>query len=343
MAFPYQSPELLERHFTGGLERMLRDEDGVGPYVLVLNNALFDHRIGAVLGADLEARFEVLAARCRELLAAGTAIDAPEDDRAVFLALMGLGYRQIAPVARRDADGWQLQLNRMRSLRPARTAGEAPATNRAAFAPDRFHFDRPFLRREAFWRGTVDGVHVDLLYNKFPFARYHGLLVPEPAARRPQWLDRNDHELVWRLAIGAGVAGFGVGYNSYGACASINHLHFQTFADPSPLPVEADRWRHNGGDRPYPAGCEVYTDPASAWGRIDALQLGGTSFNLLYRPGRLYCLPRRRQGQQLLPQWCVGLAWLELCGGFVVPDEASFADVTGPQLADMLAAARLSD
>ena len=41
--------------------------------------------------------------------------------------------------------------------------------------------------------------------------------------------------------------GIGFGYNSYGALASINHLHFQLFYQEKPLAVSDSRWRQRRG------------------------------------------------------------------------------------------------
>ncbi len=341
MEFPYSCDQTLRRDFVAGLERLLRDEPGFGPYILVLNNALIDAGVARALGAELAHRFEALAARCLETAAVGVELAEPPDDWSVFQTLCAMGFAAIEPVRQREVGDWRLQFNQVRALRPARSAGAAPSGNRAPFDVGAFHFDKPFLRKEAFWQGSVDGVELELLYNKFPFASHHGLLVPEREAHRPQWLQVGDHALAWGLAGSAGVAGFGIGYNSYGAYASINQLHFQVFADVNLLPIEHPQWRHHGGDRPYPADCRLCTEADAAWRCIDALQRAGTSFNLLYRPGRLYCLPRRRQGQQRLPDWCSGLAWFELCGAFVLTERESFARLGAPEPAALLAASSL--
>ena len=336
-AFPYSRDEVLRRAFAGGLERLLRDEPGLGPYILVLNNALIDAVVARKLGAELARRFEALSARCLAAAAGGTDLAEPPDDESVFRALMALGYSSIEPVRERNAGDWRLQFNQVRALRPTRSAGAAPSTNRASFDSRGFHFDKPFLRKEAFWEGAVGGVDVELLYNKFPFASHHALLVPERGAHRPQWLQPGDHALAWGLAESAGVAGFGIGYNSYGAYASVNQLHFHVFADADPLPIEQLQWRHNGGVRPFPAGCLMSTEADAAWQRIDAMQRAGFSFNLLYRPGRMFCLPRLRQGEQRLPDWCGGLAWFELCGAFVITERESFERLGAAELAALLA------
>lgn len=343
MEFPFASARSIADRFSGGLRRLLREESGIGPAILVLNNALLDADLHDALGGELARRFAVLADEHRSALAGGPPPDAPADDWTVFRALMALGLERVEPLRRRRVGPWQLQFNQVRAQRPARTAAEHPSGNRAPFAPERFHFDKPFLRKEAFWQGAVAGTELELLYNKFPFARYHGLLVPERGAHRPQWLARRDHALAWRLCQSAEAPGFGIAYNSYGAFASINHLHFQCFADDLPLPVEEGRWRHNGGSTDYPADCAPSGSETHAWECIDALQRAGTSFNLLYRPGRLYCLPRRRQGARPLPGWATGLAWLEMSGAFVIADRGAYEALTETEARQLLSDSRLPD
>ena len=79
---------------------------------------------------------------------------------------------------------------------------------------------------------------MDLLYNKFPFVDLHSLLVPRRLENAPQFLHRHHHEAAWAmtLALGETLPGVGLGYNSFGAFASVNHLHFQLFLRPDSQP-----------------------------------------------------------------------------------------------------------
>ena len=120
-----------------------------------------------------------------------------------------------------------------------------------------------------------------------------------------------------------GAPGFGLRfiqathYNSLGAFASVNHLHFQMFVKPDGFPVMARQWRHNGGETPYPATCLAFTDPKSAWEGIHQLHERETPYNLLYSAGCLYLFPRRKQGTYPQPPWTSGFTWHELAGSMI--------------------------
>ena len=91
----------------------------------------------------------------------------------------------------------------------------------------------------------------------------------------------------WQLldSLGDTLRGVGVGYNSYGAFASVNHLHFQLFERPEPLPVESMRWRHTGGAEAYPAPCIVADSAAAAWEIVREFHHRAQAYNLVLRPG----------------------------------------------------------
>jgi hypothetical protein len=336
---PLASVDALQDAFTTGLGRLLADGAGIGAFVLVLANASYDPSLRDALDRPLRRRFETLARECGQALAAGRQPDGPADDVAVFVRLMEIGLAALEPCRRRRVGPWEVQLNPLRALRPARAAGRPPAGLHVPFDPAGFHFNRPFLRQEAFWSGRLGGIDVELLYNKFPFADRHAILVPERLACRPQYLTEDRHRWVWGLVEGLAdtLPGVGVGYNSLGAYASVNHLHFQMFVRTEALPVALGCWRHNGGRHPYPANCECFTDRQIAWQRLAQLQADESSFNLIYLPGRLYCLPRRRQGDYALPAWCSGQAWYELAGGAIVFDAGDFEAMRAGDIASALA------
>lgn len=339
---PLASLEALRDAFTAGLGRLLADSAGIGAFVLALANASFDPELRAALDRPLRRRFATLARECGAARAAGRQPDGPADDVAVLKRLVEIGLDGLAPCRRRAIAPWEAQLNPLRALRPARAAGRPPAGLHVPFDPAGFHFNRTFLRQEALWIGRLDGVEAELLYNKFPFVDCHTILVPERQACQPQYLSEARHRWAWALAerLAETLPGVGLGYNSLGAYASVNHLHFQMFVRPQPLPVALPDWRHNGGALPYPADCERYTEPASAWQRLAELHGCGQSYNLLYLPGQLFCLPRRRQGEYAPPAWCGGQAWYELAGGVVVFTAADFEALNAGEIASALAATR---
>lgn len=338
---PFRSPAAFRGAFTGGLTRLVADQDGLGPFILAFNNAAFDEHVHHALRHELARRFGELAAACRRALRRGADPDEPADDLAVFLRMMAIGFEDLQPVSHRRIGPWELQFNQVRAFRPSRAAAESPRSSRAAFDANGFHFNRPFLRAETFWAGELAGRRADLLYNKFPFVDLHTLLVPDREAGAPQFLNERDHHYAWTLAceLGRSLAGLAIGYNSYGACASVNHLHFQLCVRDSPLPVADARWRHNGGDQAYPLGCAAFDDAGRAWERIAALHARDLSYNLLYMPGRLYCLPRRRQGSYAVPAWCGGHSWYELTGGTICFDAERFESLGADAIEQAMAGA----
>ncbi len=339
----FASRQTYQAAFSRGLREMLDGYDELGVFILVLANAMIDPAVREELSGPLREKFRRLSARQADSRRGGTLDDA-EDDRQVFARLMQLGFDAIAPVLLRDAGPWELQFNPLRSLRPPRMTQRRVTGISAPFNPDEFHFAKPFLRKEIFWRGTLEGRDVSLLYNKFPFVRLLGLMVPEAREGRPQYLQQADHDYLWRLTadLQRGLPGVAVGYNSYGACASVNHLHFHLFVRDEPLPIANARWTHNGGPLAYPAPCSRFDSAQEAWRHIQELHGRKTPYNLIVYPDRLYCLPRAPQGSRELPAWSGGYAWYEMAGGCVPLSEVQFQQLDERQLTEELRAAGAS-
>lgn len=298
--------------FAAGLTRMLHT-DGLGAFILVLANSMQDRELRGLLQADLLQAFGRLLANQP---------DAPEDDRAVFVALAergidGLGCWEYG------RQGWlEVVINPLRSLRPARVSSEVFSQLQQPFSPDKFHFNKPFLRPEILWEGAWGGAQMRVLYNKFPFAPWHLLVVPDPAQQLPQFLAYPHHERMMQLVAECApvLPGFGLGFNSVGAYASVNQLHFQGFVRHEPLPVEAAHWRHNGGETAYPWACIRIASVQDSWAVIAGLHQRNQPYNLLYRPGVCYVFPRLGQGLETVPDWMHGMAWHEVSGVLTVSD-----------------------
>ncbi|RLJ18083.1 hypothetical protein DJ030_04070 [bacterium endosymbiont of Escarpia laminata] len=322
---PFLSLDTFRQAFLAGLEDLL-EQPGFGVFILGLANATFDPEIHAALKAPLQYRFEQLAGICRESLSGGREVPAAPDDLVVFLKLMAIGFDGVALTEFRRADEWELQFNHIRAFRPARMTGEKVTGIHRPFDPRGFHFNKPFLRKEVFWEGELHGLEVELLYNKFPFTQFHGLLVPERREREPQYLSHLYHLYIWNLTeeLGGCLPGVGFGYNSYGAFASVNHLHFQMFVRQQSLPLEVEQWGHNGGGVPYPVDCLRFGSAPDAWSYLSELHREGISYNLIYRPGCLYCLPRRKQGSYEHAPWTTGYAWYEMAGGVTTTNRADY-------------------
>jgi hypothetical protein len=330
-ASPFASLSELERRFATGLAAMLEAHDGLGVYILVLANAAQDPDLWDRLQAPLAGRHQRLRDRLVESLRGGRRPGEPEDDLAVFLKLLAIGFEHLHPVEERliDADGeaggarWEVQFNPIRALRPARMSDARVTGLMRPFDNQGFHFNKGFLAREVLWEGALADKPARLLYNKFPFAPLHGLLVPEPALRRPQFLTPELHGWAWEVSRQTTVPGFGLAYNSYGAYASVNHLHFQTFVRERPLPIQAARV---GG---YPLASHRFTDMEAAWFHLDELHQSDTPYNLIYSGAGLHVIPRGRQGEVAVETWSPGFAWSEVAGVFTVSSREDYEALDG--------------
>lgn len=320
MSDPFATAAALESAFADGLARMLAEHEGLGVYILVLANAAYDPALWTRLQPELASRHDLLAGRVTQALRRGDRSDEPEDDLMVFLKLMALGFEHIQTTRRRRAGPWRLAYNPVRALRPPRMSGARVEGMRRPFDPAGFHFNKRFLEKEVLWRGELAGKTATLLYNKFPFARLHGLLAPQPERELPQFLTPELHGWAWEATavLGATLPGFALAYNSYGAHASVNHLHFQSFLMDEPLPALDPSFRHNGGAMDYPLACLVFRDPEESWFYLDELHARAQPYNLIHTPGALHVLPRAPQGGVETAPWNAGCAWSELAGSFTL-------------------------
>lgn len=328
----FATPEVLRDAFERRLTELL-ELDQLGVFILILANASFEHQTFERLKRPLAEAFDRWGGRLHDQ--DPFVMDAPADDIEVLRRLCGLGFERLGATRWRSLGPWQLQFNPLRALRPPRLSHASPSGLYQPFDPAGFHFNKPFLRKEVFWQGALAGAPVRLLYNKFPFAELHGLLVPDPEACKPQLLTGEDHELVWRIGTGLGrqLPGLGFGYNAYGASASVNHLHFQMFVrSEGRYPVESSRWRHNGGPVSYPVPVRCHEDSGSAWQALQSLHAAGRAYNLLYRPGRVYILERTLQGGYVHGAWTTGFAWSEMAGAITVSAAGDFARLSKSDL-----------
>ncbi|KAL2495883.1 GDP-L-galactose phosphorylase 1 [Forsythia ovata] len=74
--------------------------------------------------------------------------------------------------------------------------------------------------------------------NVSPIEYGHILLIPRILGCLPQRIDRDSFLLALYMAAEAGNPYFRLGYNSLGAFATINHLHFQAYYLAVPFPIE---------------------------------------------------------------------------------------------------------
>ncbi len=312
----FSSQEKLAELFKQGLANLLHGYNELGVFILVLANVSLDPELQEKLDRKVKGRYQLLR-RSFKRFPRSFYLDDARDDMQVFRKLLRIGMIRLQPNESRDEGPWELQFNQLRSFRPSRIADCHVEGVRAPFDIDGFHFNKPFLLKEIFWEGPLAGRRTSLYYNKFPFMPFHSLMVPERGACHPQYLRQFDLEYLWVASefLGQTLPDIGFGYNSYGANASINNLHFHMFVREKPLPITGAEWLHNGGDREYPVGCCSFISVQDAWEFISGLHRQDVSYNLVVVPGCIYCIPRRRQGSYTHADWNSGFAWYEVAGG----------------------------
>jgi len=211
-----------------------------------------------------------------------------------------------------------------------------------------------------------------VLINVSPIEYGHVLLVPRALSSLPQQLGADTLRLALAFAAEADNPYFRVGYNSMGAFATINHLHFQGYYLAAPFPIEraptagADggsghgRW---GGVRVcrvtgYPLACLALEAGASLaeLARVlaaacEALQAAEVPFNLLIcdRGGRVFLMPQRfaaqlRAGAVAEPELATGInpAAFELAGHLLYKQREHFDAASQESAWRLLQAASLS-
>ncbi len=311
-------------------------DSALSSFVLVCANAYFDRSILADLDNDLRRAFLNIREKHFRHFAEGRILDERyAEDLLVFLKIALVGLEQLRVTEHRQLGDWVVQFNHIRSFRPQRSAARAVASIDIPFNENGFHYDHDLCERESFWTGMLAGKNAYLLYNKYPFARLHALLIPEPERKHRQFLSRDDHAWAWDVAqvMGQSLPGFGMGYNAPGTFASVNHLHFQTFIQPGGMPVSRPIWKHNGGEKEYPLPCQVFTSWQEAWQWLEPIYRQNiTSFNLIYTPGKIYCFERKRQATYSQARWTSGFAFYELSGNIITFSREGYTQLTLEQV-----------
>lgn len=345
MKKPFSSLDHFREQFNLGL-RKLAEQSDFGPFILVCANAVGDSALLEDCRPLLHRQYVRLYERCYEAFTHGRSVDVVDEDLLVFLKLHAVGFESVRPSESRREGLWKIHFNHLRSFRPKRIAQQVHAGKLCEpYDADAFNFNKPFMTRECFWRGELLGRHVDLFYNKYPFTDLHGLLVLDREARLPQFLRQQDHQYVFALceALEDRFAGVGFGYNSYGAYASVNHLHFQMFVDAEGLPVTDGCWIHNGGKQTYLTRCYAFESSIEAWRCIEGLHATAQPYNVLYVPGRVFVFPRKRQGTTAVPPWSSGFTWYELSGCLVVFNRDDYLGLDGASIECFLQAVSVGD
>lgn len=335
--YPFTTLNTFQQAFTSGLSTLLK-QGGLGSFILVCANASFDKLVAVATKEELAARYQALSVEYVDALSKGKAIQVVEEDLLVFLKLLAVGHERLQATETRQAGPWEVQFNQLRSFRPKRISTQVSQTLHVPFDETGFHFNKPFMQKEAFWTGMLNDRQSTLYYNKYPFVDFHGLLVLEREKCLPQFLTDAYHLYIWQTTqqLSATLEGVGFGYNALGAFASVNHLHFQMFVKSEGLPVMHKQWQHNGGDTPYPTQCKKFNSAAAAWDYLSELNAENTPYNLLYSKNFMYVFPRKKQGCYSQPDWTSGFAWYEMAGGMVTFNRESYSSLDEAAIAQEL-------
>ena len=313
----------LKALFVAKLKSML-SEDELGAFILVLTNSQQNSFLKNELAADVEEVYSKL----KENFSSGK-LNVTPDDSDVFKQLLDIDIDKIPLWKKQPIGAWELVYNPMRRLRPARAASQILDSIKMPYDDNKFHFNKPFLKPEILWQGVYEKLNLRVLFNKFPFSDYHLLIAVSPEVNNQQLLTKDAHELIFSLAQNYAVKfpGFGIGFNSLAAGASVNHLHFQGFIREDDFPIEASCWQHNGGTRDYPLNVNFFAEIELAWKFIAQLIEQDLAFNCLYRKNGCYVIPRKYQGTVEIPDWLEGAGWLDVAGVVTVSDEENYSSI----------------
>lgn len=329
----FSSAQEYKKTFNDGLIQLAQDE-GLGTFILAMANATFSKEIYDETKDYLQGSFLQLKNKYVDYFTHGKRVNDVDEDLLVFLKMISIGFEKLQTTVFRDESDWELQFNHLRGFRPNRVTQQKIDSLLLEYSADGFNFNKPFMAKERLWEGEYNNSQLSLYYNKYPFAHYHTLLVPEREKQLPQYLNLSQHNMMWDFldSMAATINGVGIGYNSRGAYSSVNQLHFQFFIREKALSVTANKWQHNGGDELYPARCEVFTCARESGQYIEQLHATNTAYNLLYMPDCVYCFPRKMQGTYHHAEWTPGFSWYELSGGILTANQDSYQVLTATDI-----------
>ena len=199
MNSPFTSSHYFREQFNRGLHELL-SQDKLGTFILVFANATQHGDLFKELQPKLLDQFNQLNLSYKKALKHGNQLTEVEEDLLVFLKIANIEFENVQLTQIRRQGHWQYQFNHIRSFRPRRISSFHHADE--MFIPYdeyAFNFNKPFMTKECFWAGELNGKKIDLFYNKYPFADLHGLFVPDRTACLPQLLTAELHKYMWQV------------------------------------------------------------------------------------------------------------------------------------------------
>ncbi|KAH8286420.1 hypothetical protein KR054_008700 [Drosophila jambulina] len=146
--------------------------------------------------------------------------------------------------------GFYTELNSDRSLK--RRGPQTIESLNPAFKPTNFNFNKINASEVLM---TIDDCHnspeVQMIINKSPLTQYHTLICPEVEKNHVQRLTRDGLAFCITFMRSIDDKDMRMGYNSPGALASVNHLHFHLLLFPQDLYIDKVPLDSLAGDSVY--------------------------------------------------------------------------------------------
>lgn len=236
-------------------------------------------------------------------------------------------------VASRKEGRFFLELNTFRSRRPKSSSQK----------DDACLFCR--LGATSAWNEILEYKGWKVLANPFPIEKEgHFTIIPASSEHYPQYLDKKF--ILFALEFMKDAKNLVLIFNSWGAGASQNHLHFQALYKKERLPLE-DAGLELIGDKSgvkvyrlknYPAQGIVF-EGGSKEERAGVItdylkKLSGKAYNFVFTKEKVYFFPRAKESPSSYPQLKLG-AW-ELAGRFVFVDKEIFLSIKEKELNTIL-------
>ncbi|XP_017040285.1 GDP-D-glucose phosphorylase 1 [Drosophila ficusphila] len=132
--------------------------------------------------------------------------------------------------------GFYTELNSDRSLKRRRP--QTIENLNPTFKPSMFNFNKVDVKEVIMTIDAHGSPEVQMIINKSPITKYHSLICPEVSKNQVQRITRDILEFCITFMRNIDDKDMRMGYNSPGALASVNHLHFHLLHMPQDLYID---------------------------------------------------------------------------------------------------------
>jgi hypothetical protein len=229
---------------------------------------------------------------------------------------------------------FRININSFRSLRPVLPDSEQP---KSVFLPQHFFygFGKKFNPNRNLAFLIIDGQKISIIANQFPWTPFNLLI--NSVENRPQFI--TIHDLISSQKILLRSSAIRILINSWGAGATVNHLHQHAFY--KSLPIEDVTTREIGKIKgvsikepfDWPASCIILSGKGkeflfAKFLLISILQTENTPHNILQNREQSFSCPR---SIEIPPEIPIRFAGAEVNGEFVV-DETLAQKITAEKI-----------